>query len=284
MPINSLLSDLTVPLPNALTIAGSDSGGGAGIQADLKTFATLGVYGTSVITALTAQSGLGVTAIHAPDADFVAKQLETVLKDFPIHAAKSGMLFNAQIIEKVAKILVNKDFPYVLDPVCVSTSGHALIEEDAIICMKKELFPLADLITPNRPETKALTGIMPEDKASCLEAAKCFFDFGVKAVLIKGGHAPEKSEFMTDWYMEKGGQLTSLSQPFVDTQNTHGTGCTLSAAITANLARKSTMLMAIIKAQTYLNCALKYAYAPGKGIGPVHHLASLEALDHQEEY
>lgn len=282
MTINSLLGNLTKPLPNALTIAGSDSGGGAGIQADLKTFATLGVYGTSVITALTAQSGLGVSAIHAPSAEFVAQQLNMVLKDFPIHAAKSGMLFNAQIIEKVAQSLAKKDFPYVLDPVCISTSGHALIEKDAVEAMKKELFPLADLITPNRPEAEALTGIKPTDKASFLEVANAFFALGAKAVLLKGGHATEKSAFVTDWFMEKEGELIPLTQPFVDTKNTHGTGCTLSAAITASLARKSNMQMAVIKAQTYLNCALQFAYAPGKGIGPVHHLATLDALDHHE--
>ena len=266
-------------LPNALTIAGSDSGGGAGIQADLKTFATLGVYGTSVITALTAQSGLGVAGIHAPNAEFVALQLETVLKGFPIHAAKTGMLFNAEIIESIVKLLVKRDFPLVVDPVCVSTSGHTLIQDDAIASMKKYLFPLADLITPNRPETEVLTGIKLVNEKSVHEAAMSLIDMGAKAVLIKGGHSLEKAVFVTDWYMEKGAELTPLHQPYIETANDHGTGCTLSAAIVAYLAKKQVMQVAVTKAQNYLNCALRHSYAPGNGIGPVHHLATLEHLN-----
>ncbi len=269
-------------LPNALTIAGSDSGGGAGIQADLKTFATLGIYGTSVITALTAQSGLGVTGIHAPPADFVALQLETVLKDFPMHAAKTGMLFSAEIIQNVARLLERKDFPLVVDPVCVSTSGHTLIQDDAIDIMKKELFPLADLITPNRPETEVLTGIKLDSEDAVHEAARCLLAMGAKAVLIKGGHSTDTSTdtsgFVTDWFMESGGDLTALRQPHVDTVNSHGTGCTLSAAIAAYLAKKENMKVAVIKAQEYLNCALRHSYAPGNGLGPVHHLSTLEFL------
>lgn len=265
-------------LPNALTIAGSDSGGGAGIQADLKTFTTLGVYGTSVITALTAQSGLGVKGIHAPDADFVALQLETVLKDFPIHAAKTGMLFNAEIIEKIAILLAKRDFPLVVDPVCVSTSGHVLIQDDAVDTMKKYLFPMTNLITPNRPETELLTGIKLTDQKAVHEAAMILLDMGAKAVLIKGGHCTEKSEIITDWFVEQGSEPIALQQPFIDTMHSHGTGCTLSAAITAHLAKKESMKNAVMKAQKYLNCALRHSYAPGNGIGPVHHFSTLEHL------
>jgi len=263
-------------LPNALTIAGSDSGGGAGIQADLKTFTTLGVYGTSVITALTAQSGLGVMGIHAPSADFVALQLETVLKDFPTHAAKTGMLFNAEIIKAIVPLLLKKNFPLVVDPVCASTSGHTLIQDDAIDAMKKYLFPLADLLTPNRPEAEILTGIKLTNEDSVRKAAISLLDMGAKAVLIKGGHCMERSVFVTDWFVEKGAEMIPFIQPYVETVNDHGTGCTLSAAIVAYLAKKQPMSLAITKAQEYLNCALRHSYAPGNGIGPVHHLSTVE--------
>lgn len=267
-------------LPNALTIAGSDSGGGAGIQADLKTFAALGVYGTSVITALTAQNGLGVTGIHAPSADFVVQQLKAVLDGFPIHAAKTGMLFSAEIIEALAKELKNMDFPLVVDPVCVSTSGHALIEDNAVAMMKEKLFPLAALITPNKPETETLTGIKLVDNKSVEEAGKALLAMGAKAVLIKGGHFEEKPILVTDWFFDDKGRIEALRQPHVDTPNSHGTGCTLSSAITAYLAKKQPLLVAIKKAQEFLNCALRNSYAPGKGIGPVHHLATIEQLKH----
>ncbi len=269
-------------LPNALTIAGSDSGGGAGIQADLKTFASLGVYGTSVITALTAQNGLGVTGIHAPNAEFVIQQLRAVLDGFPIHAAKTGMLFSAEIIEALAKELAQVDFPLVIDPVCVSTSGHRLIEENAIDVMKEKLFPLATLITPNKPETEVLTGIKLIDNESVEKAGKRLLEMGAKAVLIKGGHFEQKPILVTDWFMDNTGSIQKLQQPHIDTQNSHGTGCTLSSAITAYLSKKLPLIVAIKKAQEYLNCALRNSYAPGKGFGPVHHLATIEQLKHEK--
>lgn len=265
-------------LPNALTIAGSDSGGGAGIQADLKTFASLGVYGTSVITALTAQNGLGVTGIHAPEPEFVVRQLKAVLDGFPIHAAKTGMLFSAEIIEALAAELVGADFPLVVDPVCVSTSGHALIKEDAVAVMKEKLFPLAALVTPNKPETEVLTGIKLTDVKAVEEAGKRLLDMGAKAVLIKGGHFEERPILVTDWFFDGAGNMEPLRQPHVETPNSHGTGCTLSAAITAYLAKKQPLIVAVKKAQEFLNCALRNSYAPGKGIGPVHHLATIEQL------
>ncbi len=264
-------------LPNALTIAGSDSGGGAGIQADLKTFASLGVYGTSVITALTAQNGLGVTGIHAPEPEFVVRQLKAVLDGFPIHAAKTGMLFSAEIIEALAAEL-GADFPLVVDPVCVSTSGHALIKEDAVAVMKEKLFPLAALVTPNKPETEVLTGIKLTDVKAVEEAGKRLLDMGAKAVLIKGGHFEERPILVTDWFFDGAGNMEPLRQPHVETPNSHGTGCTLSAAITAYLAKKQPLIVAVKKAQEFLNCALRNSYAPGKGIGPVHHLATIEQL------
>ncbi len=266
---------MTTAIPNALTIAGSDSGGGAGIQADLKTFATLGVYGTSVITALTAQSGLGVRGIHAPDADFVALQLQTVMEDFPLNGAKTGMLFSAEIIHAVAKLLEHKTFPLVVDPVCVSTSGHALIQDEAIQMMKEKLFPLADLVTPNRPETEVLTGVKLINEAAVQKAADILMDMGAKAVLIKGGHDNTNPITVTDWFKDSPENAIPLQQARIETENSHGTGCTLSAAIAANLAHKLPLRVAITKAQAYLNCALRHSYAPGKGLGPVHHLATL---------
>lgn len=267
-------------LPNAMTIAGSDSGGGAGIQADLKTFASLGVYGTSVITALTAQNGLGVTGIHAPSPEFVVQQLKAVLDGFPICAAKTGMLFSAEIIDALVHELKQVDFPLVVDPVCVSTSGHALIEDDAVEIMKEKLFPLAALITPNRPETEVLTGIKLTDEKSIDEAGKKLLSMGAKSVLIKGGHFEEKPILVTDWFFDEKGNKEALRQPHVETQNSHGTGCTLSAAIAAYLAKKQPLVIAVKKAQEFLNCALRNSYAPGKGIGPVHHLATIEQLKH----
>ena len=175
-------------LPNVLTIAGSDSGGGAGIQADLKTFTTIGVYGMSVITALTAQNGQGVLGIHAPDADFIALQLDAIFQGFPVHAAKTGMLFSSDIIKTVSNKLEKRNFPLVVDPVCVSTSGHKLLQDDALAALKTDLIPIADLITPNRPEAEALTGISLKSTEDIQKAGQKLLDMGAKAVLIKGGH------------------------------------------------------------------------------------------------
>ncbi len=261
--------------PNVLTVAGSDSGGGAGIQADLKTFTTLKVFGTSVITALTAQSGLGVTGIHAPSPEFVKLQLETVLDNFKISAAKTGMLFSSEIIEVVAEKFKEVDFPLIIDPVCVSTSGHKLIEDKAIEKLKKELIPLATLITPNIPEAEALTGVKIKGEDDFIKAAEILLKLGAKSVLIKGGHNIENKIIITDWFFEDSLEPSPLIQPYIDTNNNHGTGCTLSAAICANMAKQLPIKIAILKAQEYLNYALKHAYTPGNGIGPVNHLANL---------
>ena len=222
--------------PNILTIAGSDSGGGAGIQADLKTMTAMGAFGMSVITALTAQNGLGVTGIHAPEPGFAALQLRTVLDGFPIHGAKTGMLFNAGIIHALADILDAETFPLVVDPVCVSTSGHKLMEEDGITALRERLFSRATLLTPNRPEAETFTGVSIRTDDDAIEAGTRLLDMGVQAVLMKGGHVEGKPIFVTDWLLEKGREPVALRQPHVDTQNSHGTGCTLSAAIATSLA------------------------------------------------
>ena len=183
--------------PNVLTIAGSDSGGGAGIQADLKTMTMMGTFGMSVITALTAQNGLGVTGIHTPDPSFVALQLTTVLEGFPVHAAKTGMMFNSGIINAVADILDGQSFPLVVDPVCVSTSGHKLMEEDGIATLRDRLMPRAALFTPNRPEAECFAGMTIRTEDDIIEAGTRLLDMGAKAVLMKGGHCEGSPVFVT---------------------------------------------------------------------------------------
>ena len=262
-------------MPNVLTIAGSDSGGGAGIQADLKTMTVMRTFGMSVITALTAQNGLGVTGIHAPEPGFVALQLNTVLEGFTVHAAKTGMMFNAGIIHAVADILDTQSFPLVVDPVCVSTSGHTLMEENGIEALKERLMPRAALFTPNRPEAERFSGMKIESDDDVIEAGTRLLDMGAKAVLMKGGHCEGRPVFVTDWLLEKGHEPVALRQPHVDTQNSHGTGCTLSAGIAAQLALGMPLRVAVTKAQEFLNLALRHSFAPGRGHGPCNHMAGL---------
>jgi hydroxymethylpyrimidine/phosphomethylpyrimidine kinase len=257
-------------LPCVLTIAGSDSGGGAGIQADLKTITMLGGYGASVITALTAQNTAAVTGIHAPSAKFVALQLKTVLDDIQVDAAKTGMLFSASIIEALAVLLKKKTFPLVVDPVCVSTSGARLLQEDAVEAMVSSMFPLADLLTPNLPETELFTGIKIESRDDIFLAGKMLLKMGPKAVLIKGGHADSLA--VTDWFIQPGADPIPFMQRRVDTDCTHGTGCTLSSAIATGLARGLDMEAAILRGQEYLNLALHAGYRIGAGGGPPNHL------------
>ena len=258
-------------LPCILTIAGSDSGGGAGIQADLKTIAMLGGYGASVITALTAQNTKAVTGIHAPSAKFVARQLSTVLDDIAVDAAKTGMLFSAPIIEAIAPILATKTFPLVVDPVCVATSGAKLLKDDAVEAMTELVFPLADLLTPNVPEAELFTGIEIRDREAVFLAAKMLLKMGPKAVLIKGGHLD--SFAVTDWFVMAGADPIPFMQPRVKTDCTHGTGCTLSAAIATGLGYGLDLGPAIMRAQEYLNLALRAGYRLGEGGGPPNHLA-----------
>ena len=262
--------------PNILTIAGSDSGGGAGIQADLKTMTMLGAYGMSVVTALTAQNGLGVNGIHAPEPDFVVLQLKTVLEGFPVQAAKTGMLFSHGIIHAVADTLEalpeEKRFPFVVDPVCVSQSGHRLLEEDAVEALRTRILPLATLLTPNRPEAELLTGMNIRSEEDIAEAGRRLLDLGAKAVLIKGGHFDNAPILVTDWLITPDHAPDPLRQPHVDTPNNHGTGCTLSAAIATWLGFGMPLRIAITKAQEYLNAGLRHAYAPGEGAGPPCHM------------
>lgn len=259
--------------PNILTIAGSDPSGGAGIQADLKTMTMLGAYGMSVITSLTAQNGLGVTGIHAPPPEFAALQFRTILDGMRVHAAKTGMLFSSGIIDALADILEQRDFPLVIDPVCVSQSGHRLLEESAVGALKSRMLPLADLLTPNRPEAELLADMPVNSRDDIIEAGHRLLALGAKAVLIKGGHFEDNPILVTDWLITPDHEPEALRQPHIDTKNNHGTGCTLSAAIATWLGFGMPLRVAVAKAQEFLNMGLRNAFAPGFGAGPPNHLA-----------
>ncbi|WP_320008487.1 bifunctional hydroxymethylpyrimidine kinase/phosphomethylpyrimidine kinase [Maridesulfovibrio sp.] len=260
------------PLPCVLTIAGSDSGGGAGIQADLKAISMAGCYGASAITALTAQNTTGVAGIEAVSPEFVALQIETVCDDIKVRAAKTGMLFSAPIIRAVGEALNGRDIPLVIDPVCVATSGAKLLKDDAVEAMK-EIFHLADLLTPNVPEAELFTGLEIKSREDIFEAIEILLEMGPKAVLVKGGHFD--SVAATDWLGIKGRQPIPLMQQRVKTKNSHGTGCTLSAAIASGLAKGYDMVTAVRKAQEYLNLALRSGFDLGEGSGPPNHLAPM---------
>ena len=260
--------------PIAVTIAGSDSGGGAGIQADLKTFSALGVYGASVITALTAQNTTGVQAIHDVPPDFVARQIDSVFSDLAVNALKIGMLSRAAVIAAVADGLERHAaaIPIVLDPVMVATSGDRLIADDAVAALRERLLPRADLITPNLPEAAVLLGeAVAGDAATAVAQARRLVALGARAVLIKGGHGTGRESI--DHLVTADGTLRTLSAPRIATRNTHGTGCTLSAAVAAGLAHGLTLPEAVGDAKTYLTAALAAAdrLAVGAGHGPVHH-------------
>ena len=260
-------------LPTVVTIAGSDSGGGAGIQADVKTFTLLGCYGASVIVALTAQNGCGVRGIHAPDTAFVKTQLEAVLEGFPVRAAKTGMLFSSSIIKTVAAELAAKTFPLVVDPVAVSQSGHQLLEKDALDALIRYMLPLADLLTPNKPEAERLCGMSIENGGDIERAGKKLLAMGAKAVLIKGGHFDVEGDMMTDWLCRPKEAPLALVHKHIDTPNNHGTGCTLSAAIASFIALGRPIELAVRSAQAYLEEGLAASFNPGSGTGPVNFVA-----------
>ena len=256
-----------------LTIAGSDSGGGAGIQADLKTFAANGCYGFSVLTALTAQNTQGVTAIHAVPANFVEAQMDAVLTDIGTDAIKIGMLFSVELIEVVAQRLKKHGASnVVLDPVMVAQSGDRLLQDNAIAAIKEHLIPLAGIITPNVPEAEVFLGRKIDDTSCMAEAARDLARFGCQSVLVKGGHLAENCS--TDFlYMTPKNRLIEYTAEQVDTINNHGTGCTLSSAIAAQLAHGHDMQTAVGKAKDYITATIKTGahYVLGKGNGPVHH-------------
>jgi hydroxymethylpyrimidine/phosphomethylpyrimidine kinase len=255
----------------ALTIAGSDSGGGAGIQADLKTFSALGVYGASVITALTAQNTRAVTMVDAASPAMIAAQIAAVFDDLDIRAVKLGMLGGAEAIRTVADGLAGRTVPVVLDPVMVAKSGDTLLPDDAIATLIEALLPRADLLTPNLPEAARLLGCdAAQDVAGMLEQGHALLALGPRAVLMKGGHA--EGDLCTDLLITANGTLR-LTAPRLATSNTHGTGCTLSAAIAAGLAQGLDMADAVRRAHGYLQGAIAAAdlLHVGQGHGPVHH-------------
>lgn len=270
--------------PNILTIAGSDSGGGAGIQADLKTMTVLRGFGLSVITALTAQNGAGVTGIHASPPDFVALQMQTVLDGFNIAAAKTGMLCNSAVMLALEPFFVRRTYKLVVDPVCVSQSGHKLIEDDAIETLRKAVLPHADLLTPNLPEAEVLSGMQIKSVADVQAAMHKLIAMGAGAVLLKGGHfetgcAGVDEHSLTDWLLIKGEELKALKHRRVATNNNHGTGCTISAAIATFLGRGLGMVEAVQAAQEFLLRALEHSFTPGIGAGPVNFLAGSTVLE-----
>jgi len=262
--------------PIALTIAGSDSGGGAGIQADLKTFSARGVYGASVITALTAQNTVGVTAIHDVPTDFIRAQMDAVFSDLAVNAAKIGMLSQPAIIETVAAGLRDhKQKKIVLDPVMVAESGDPLLADEAVSSLVSELFPLASIITPNLHEAaKLLDQDMALSREDMEKQAHSLMDLGAQSVLLKGGHSEGKDA--ADCYVDNSRAVHWYSAPFINTKNTHGTGCSLSSAIAAGLAKSKDLAEAIGGAKTWLSNAIAHAddLEIGAGAGPVHHFYS----------
>ena len=256
-----------------LTIAGSDSGGGAGIQADLKTMTAFGVYGLSVITSVTAQNTLGVQGIHDLPPEFVELQLDSVLSDIGAHAAKTGMVSNSEIIAAVAKKLRQYKVPnLVVDPVMMAKSGDPLLRDDAREALIEEILPLAQLVTPNIPEAEALSGLRIESLNDMREAARKIRELGPQAVLVKGGHRQEDAvDVLWD-----GEVFREFPAERLDQKHTHGTGCTYSAAIASCLARGLPLPRAIAIAKKYITQAIREGLAVGKGYGPVNHLVPVD--------
>ena len=261
--------------PCALTIAGSDSGGGAGIQADLKTFTVLGVYGASVITAVTAQNTVSVGGVHVLPAEFVRLQLDLVAEDIEFGAVKTGMLANAEVVETVAEGISRWKLPnLVVDPVMVAKSGHALLDPEAVEVLKQRLLPLAMVLTPNLPEAEALLG---EAVTSQLEAAQALAELGPRCVVVKGGHG-EGEEAVDVLFDRETGQHASFGSPRLDATHTHGTGCTFAAAIAAGLAQGRGVSEAVERAKRFVTEAIASARPLGHGHGTVNHIAAGQKL------
>jgi hydroxymethylpyrimidine/phosphomethylpyrimidine kinase len=253
----------------ALTIAGSDPGGGAGIQADLKTFAALGVYGTSVVTAITVQNTMGVIETQPLSADLVTAQIEAVAGDIPPRATKTGMLATAAIVEAVAAAIKELELPLVVvDPVMVSKDGTRLLDEDGVRMLRMELLPRSTIVTPNIPEAEVLSGRRIGSIEDVRAAACEIYELGGSAVLVTGGHAP--TENIIDLLYDGAG-FTEMQTSRIDTPHTHGTGCTFASAIAANLALGQHLIDAVADAQAYVNGAVRHALSIGRGNGPLDH-------------
>lgn len=259
--------------PQVLTVAGSDSGGGAGIQADIKTFQERGTFGMSVLTAVTAQNTLGVQSVHALPLSIVRDQWTSLFDDFKVSAIKTGMLVNGDYMKLLADLYSeHKEIPLVIDPVMIAKGGHSLMEEKAIQVMKDKLAPLAHVITPNIPEAEALTGLTIDSKDALEEAARQLQSIGSRNVVIKGGHALDK-EKAEDLLLLENGESVWLSSDRIDTKDTHGTGCTFSACIAAELAKGETVEQAVRTAKAFIQAAIKNGLNIGNGHGPTNHWA-----------
>ncbi|MBI2159656.1 MAG: bifunctional hydroxymethylpyrimidine kinase/phosphomethylpyrimidine kinase [Candidatus Rokubacteria bacterium] len=258
-------------VPKALTIAGSDSGGGAGIQADLKTFSAFRVFGMSALTAITAQNSLGVQGVFNLPPEFVARQIDSVLSDFGADAVKIGMLSTAPIIGEAARRLVaHRQERIVLDPVMIAKSGDPLLEPDARAALVKEMLPLATVVTPNLHEAGALAGMTVATESDMEEAARRILRLGPKNVLVKGGHLKDAA---TD-ILWNGRELTRFTAPRIASAGTHGTGCTFSAAIAACLARGAALRDAVSEAKAYVTAAIREGFQAGRGVGVLRHFVA----------
>lgn len=260
-------------VPCVLTIAGSDSGGGAGIQADLKTFATLGVHGMSAITAITAQNTVNVTAVHAIPPEIVREQIETVVTDIGVDAAKTGMLYSSEIIEVVVEEVKKHRFPIVVDPVMIAKSGAPLLREDARKVLIDELIPLATVITPNAMEAQEITDMRIRSMKDAKVAAKKIVDLGAKAAVVKGGHIVEGGKVVDVLYCD--GEYHYFEGKRIETKTTHGTGCSFAAAIAAELAKGKKIPEAVKVAKEVVTMGIKFGLNIGKGFGPVNPMAQL---------
>ena len=259
-------------ISKAMTIAGSDSGGGAGVQADLKTFAALGVYGASTLTAITAQNTVGVTAVHEIPTDVISAQIDAVLSDIGADAVKTGMLSSSAIIECVVEALKKHDVQQlVVDPVMVAKSGDSLLREDAVDSLRTQLLPLAAVVTPNIPEAESLTETTIVSDADVRRAAQAIVAMGARSVVVKGGHREGPA---TDLFYD-GSDFREFTAPRFDTVNTHGTGCTFASAVAAGLARGMAVTEAVGLAKDYVTEAIRRSFPIGQGHGPLNHFYKL---------
>ena len=263
--------------PRAMTIAGSDSGGGAGIQADLKTFAALGVYGTSALTAITAQNTVSVTDVHEIPVSTISAQIDAILTDIGADAVKTGMLSSSVIIDCVAESLQrHAALPgvsrLVVDPVMVAKSGDSLLRQEAVSSLKERLMPLAAVVTPNIPEAEVLTGQTINDDEGMKEAARRIVGMGAQSVVVKGGHRDGPA---TDLYYD-GNSFDEFTSPRFDTPNTHGTGCTFASAVAAGLAQGLATENAVAQAKEFVTEAIRNSFPIGGGHGPLHHFWAAE--------
>jgi hydroxymethylpyrimidine/phosphomethylpyrimidine kinase len=261
-------------IPRALTIAGSDSGGGAGIQADLKTFAALGVHGMTALTAITAQNTLDVTAVQDVDLEVIQAQIRAVVEDIGVDSAKTGMLHTGEIIEAVVDEIRKYSFPVVVDPVMIAKSGATLLQTEAKATLIEKLLPISKVVTPNAMEAEAISGIVVGSLKDGKRAAKIINEMGPEAVVVKGGHIIEKEGMSVDilLYQDK---FTLLEAPRYDTKDTHGTGCSFSSAITAELAKGNDVVKAVRIAKRFVNHAIRFGLRIGKGHGPLNPMANL---------